>query len=92
MRNTFAEKFYQLAKDDKRLNIVVADISPAGAMNNFRKDFPERFVNTGVAEQIMISMVAGMAMRGLRPFAYTIATFALYRPFEFIRDDICYQK
>lgn len=92
MRNTFAEKFYQLAKDDKRLNIVVADISPAGAMNNFRKDFPDRFVNTGVAEQIMISMVAGMAMRGLRPFAYTIATFALYRPFEFIRDDICYQN
>jgi transketolase len=68
LRNTFAEKFYQLAKEDKRLNIVVADISPAGAMNNFRKDFPERFVNTGVAEQIMIGMVAGMAMRGLRPF------------------------
>jgi transketolase len=33
-----------------------------------------------------------MSMRGLKPFAYTIATFALYRPFEFIRDDLCYQN
>ena len=55
-------------------------------------DFPPRFVNTGVAEQIMIGMVAGMAQRGLRPFAYTIATFSLYRPFEMVRDDLCYQN
>jgi transketolase len=69
----------------------VADISPAGSMEKLRKEYPERFVNTGVAEQIMIGMCAGMAMRGLRPFAYTIATFALFRPYEFIRDDLCYQ-
>src|SRR3990167_597890 len=92
MRNEFADVFYELAKVDKRLAIVVADISPAGSMMKFREEYPERFVNTGVAEQIMIGMVAGMALRGMRPFAYTIATFALYRPFEFIRDDICYQN
>ena len=92
MRNTFAETFYQAAQKDPRLCIVVADISPAGAMDKMRKEFPERFVNTGVAEQIMIGMCAGMALRGLKPFAYTIATFALYRPFEFIRDDLCYQN
>lgn len=40
----------------------------------------------------MIGMVAGMAQRGLKPFAYTIATFTLYRPFEFVRDDLCYQN
>ena len=40
----------------------------------------------------MIGMVAGMAQRGLRPFAYTIATFTLYRPFEMVRDDLCYQN
>lgn len=92
MRNTFAQTFHEAAKDDPRLCVVVADISPAGAMDKFRQEFPERFINTGVAEQIMIGMVAGMAMRGLRPFAYTIATFTLYRPFEFIRDDLCYQN
>jgi transketolase len=92
MRNTFAQTFHESAKLDPRLCVVVADISPAGAMDKFRKEFPDRFINTGVAEQIMIGMVAGMSMRGLRPFAYTIATFALYRPFEFIRDDLCYQN
>jgi transketolase len=92
MRNRFAEVFYDLGKLDPRLCIVVADISPAGSIAKFREDFPDRFINTGVAEQIMIGMCAGMAQRGLRPFAYTIATFTLYRPFEFVRDDLCYQN
>jgi len=60
-------------------------------MEKLRKEYPQRFVNTGVAEQIMIGMCAGMAMRGLKPFAYTIATFTLFRPYEFVRDDLCYQ-
>lgn len=92
MRNRFADVFYDIGKDDPRLTMVVADISPAGSIAKFRENFPERFVNTGVAEQIMIGMCAGMAQKGLRPFAYTIATFTLYRPFEFVRDDLCYQN
>jgi transketolase len=92
MRNRFANAFYELGKDDPRLCIIVADISPAGSIAKFRTDFPARFINTGVAEQVMIGMAAGMAQRGLRPFAYTIATFALYRPFEMVRDDLCYQN
>jgi transketolase len=92
MRNHFADTFYELGKADPRLCVVVADISPAGSIAKFRQDFPDRFINTGVAEQIMIGMVAGMAQRGLRPFAYTIATFTLYRPFEMVRDDLCYQN
>jgi len=75
MRNRFADTFYELGKADPRLCVVVADISPAGSIAKFRQEFPDRFVNTGVAEQIMIGMAAGMAQRGLRPFAYTIATF-----------------
>ncbi len=92
MRNKFADVFYELGRDDPKLCIVVADISPAGSIGKFRTEFPQRFINTGVAEQIMIGMCAGMAQRGLRPFAYTIATFTLYRPFEFVRDDLCYQE
>jgi transketolase len=91
VRNSFANTFYELGKLDSRLAVVVADISPAGSIARFREDFPERFINTGVAEQVMIGLAAGMAQRGMRPFAYTIATFALYRPFEMIRDDLCYQ-
>ena len=92
MRNSFADTFYELGKDDENLSIVVADISPAGSIARFREEFPNRFINTGVAEQIMIGLCAGMALRGLKPFAYTIATFALYRPFEMVRDDLGYQE
>lgn len=91
MRNTFAATFYDLGKEDPRLALIVADISPAGSISRFREDFPERFINVGVAEQVMIGLCAGMAQRGMRPFAYTIATFAVFRPFEIIRDDLCYQ-
>jgi transketolase len=92
VRNTFADTIYEAGRNDKRVAIVVADISPAGSMQKFRDEFPERFVNTGVSEQIMIGLCAGMALRGMRPFAYTIATFTFYRPFEFVRDDLCYQN
>lgn len=92
MRNMFADTFYEEGKKDPRLMVVVADISPAGSIAKFREDFPQRFINTGVAEQVMIGLAAGMAQRGLRPFAYTIATFTLFRPYEMVRDDLCYQN
>ena len=92
MRNAFAEVLADLGREDPRVCIVVADISPAGPMAKFREEFPERFINVGVAEQAMIGICAGLALKGMRPFAYTIATFALYRPFEFVRDDLAYQN
>ena len=92
MRNLFAEELYKHAIKNKKIYIVVADISPAGNMANFQKKYPKRFINIGVSEQTMIGMCAGLSMEGMRPFAYTISTFALYRPFEMVRDDICYQN
>jgi transketolase len=92
MRNTFSETLYQEATQNPDICIVVADISPVGSMSDFSKDYPERFINVGVAEQSMIGICAGLALKGLQPFAYTIATFSLYRPFEMVRDDLCYQN
>jgi transketolase len=92
MRNTFANTFYELAKNDSRLFLVAADISPVASASDFQSNFPERFINVGVAEQVMIGVAAGLAARGCIPFAYTISTFAIYRPFEMIRVDCCYQN
>lgn len=92
MRDRFARTLHAVAKQKPGVFIVVADISPAGSMAPFRAEFPEQFVNVGVAEQTMMGMCAGLALRGCKPFAYTIATFALYRPFEQIRVDVCYQN
>lgn len=92
MRNSFANAFYELAKNDQRICLVVADITAAAGVASFQKESPERFINVGVAEQMMVGMCAGLALRGCIPFAYTIATFTIYRPFEQVRVDCCYQN
>ena len=92
MRNKFADVIYEIGSKDERICALVADISPAGSIVKFREEFPDRFINVGVAEQAMIGIAAGMALRGMRPFCYTIATFSLYRPFEMVRIDLCYQN
>ena len=92
MRNNFAEALYKEAKKNDKICVVVADISPAGSMQKFRSEFPDRFINCGVAEQSMIGIAAGLALKGYKPFCYTIATFTLYRPFEMVRVDLCYQN
>ena len=92
MRNNFADVIYEEGLKDDRVCVVVADISPAGSIEKFRQKFPKRFINCGVAEQSMIGIAAGLALEGYRPFCYTIATFALYRPFEMIRVDLAYQN
>jgi transketolase len=92
MRNTFSEALYKEATENPNIYLVVADISPAGSMSKFTTEYPERFINVGVAEQSMIGIAAGLALKGKQPFAYTIATFSLYRPFEMVRDDLGYQN
>src|ERR1700721_1337299 len=92
MRNTFSEALYKEATENPNIYLVVADISPAGSMSKFTTEYPERFINVGVAEQSMIGIAAGLALQGKQPFAYTIATFSLYRPFEMVRDDLGYQN
>jgi transketolase len=92
MRDTFARALHAVAQTDPKTFIVVSDISPAASMAPFRDQFPDHFINVGVAEQSMIGICAGLAQRGCTPFAYTIGTFTLYRPFEQVRDDLCYQN
>ena len=92
MRDTFSYTLHEVAKSIPDIFIIVADISPAASMEPFRKDFPDRFYNVGVSEQSMISLCTGLAIRGCNPFAYTIAPFAIYRPFEHIRVELCYQN
>lgn len=92
MRDTFAQAFYEEAQNNPKLFLVVADISPASKIANFKQEFPTRFIDVGVAEQTLIGLSAGLALRGYKPFAYTIANFTIYRPFEQIRDDVCYEN
>jgi transketolase len=59
------------------------------ALETLREAMSERFINTGIAEQNMVGLAAGLARGGLRPWAYSIAPFLYARPFEHIRNDVC---
>src|SRR6185503_7959262 len=59
------------------------------ALEPLRDRLGDRFINVGVAEQNMVSLSAGLARSGLRPWAYSIAPFIYARPFEQIRNDLC---
>jgi len=89
MRNAFAKTIEQLAAEDSRVVLLSGDIGNR-MFDSFKQRFPDRFCNCGVAEANMISLAAGLAMSGLRPYAYTIAPFMVYRAFEQIRVDLCY--
>lgn len=92
MRDAVARAITDAARSRDDVILVVADISPAASLRTFLDENPTRIVDVGVSEQAMIGMAAGLAMTGLRPFAYTIAPFALYRPLEQIRVDLAYQN
>ncbi|MEC7657852.1 MAG: transketolase, partial [Pseudomonadota bacterium] len=89
MRNAFAEQITMLAKQDDRIVLLSGDIGNR-LFDEFKRLFPERFLNCGVAEANMMSVAAGLASDGFRPVVYTIAPFVTTRCLEQIRDDICY--
>ena len=92
MRDAFALALNQASKEHDNIFFVVADISPASSLQDFLSDNPNRFIDVGVSEQSLVGIAAGLAMKGFRPFAYTIANFLIYRPFEQVRVDLCYQQ
>jgi len=91
MRDAYIAALYELAKKDERILALVAD-NGAIVYDQFRRDFPERFINFGIAEATMVSVAAGLACCGRVPFCYTIASFLTMRSFEQIRNDVCMQK
>lgn len=88
MRKPFAKLLLEMMRTSPAGDSIVlltADMG-YGLWDDIRKEFPERFVNFGSSEQLMIGAAAGMAMEGKIPVCYSITPFLLYRPFEFIRN------
>ena len=91
MRDAYLATLYDLAQKNEQVMALVADIG-AVVFDKFRADFPDRFINFGVAESNIIAAAAGMASCGKIPFTYTIIPFLTMRTYEQIRDDVCLQK
>ncbi|NPA36428.1 MAG: transketolase family protein [Chlorobi bacterium] len=71
---------------------LTADLSKSTKIGLFEEKFPERFINTGIAEQNLFGIAAGMAKTGLLPVVSTMSAFASMRAAEQVRTDICYQN
>jgi transketolase len=90
MRERFIATATELLDTDARLAVVLADISaaefaPAAARH------PDRVINVGIREQLLIGVAGGLALAGLRPIAYTFPSFLIERPFEQVKLDLTHQ-
>ena len=88
MRRTSLQMVYELAMQDPRIVFIGSDLG-AGALDEFKRDMPERFFMEGVSEANIIGMAAGLAMDGFIPYVNTIATFMTRRCYEQVAVDLC---
>ena len=91
MRNTFIKNLVQHARTNDEIVLIVGDLG-FSVVEPFAEEFPDRFINAGVAEQNMTGIAAGMASEGYHVFTYSIANFPLFRCAEQIRNDVDYHN
>ncbi len=91
-RSGFGEGLYQLGLDNKDVVALCADLTGSLKMNKFAKEFPDRFIEVGIAEANMIGIAAGLATTGKIPFAGTFAVFAAGRVYDQIRLTVAYSN
>lgn len=80
-----------MAREDDRIICVIGDTGYS-VFEDFEKEFGDRFVNVGIAEQNFVSFGAGLAALGLKPYIYNVVSFMTLRGMEQILLDICYQE
>ncbi len=87
MRDTFLTSLYEKMRNDKTIFFVAADFG-APILDKIREDYPDRFINVGIAEQNLINVATGLALEGFTVYAYAIAPFVTMRCYEQIRVNI----
>jgi transketolase len=91
MRNSFVNTLTELALKDDRIFLLSADMGYS-VFESFKERFPDRFLNTGIAEQNTIGIAAGLAMSGKIVYVYSIIPFVTMRCFEQVRLDLAYNN
>ncbi len=91
-RDAYGEALIEIGKDNENVVVLDADLSKSTKTHGFGQEFPNRFINVGIAEQNLIGTAAGLATAGKIPFASTFAMFATGRAFEVIRNSVGYPK
>ena len=91
-RQAYGEALVKLGKENNDVVVLEADLSKSTMTAYFKKEFPERHINVGIAEADMIGTAAGFATTGKIPFASTFAMFAAGRAYDQIRNSVAYPK
>lgn len=91
MRTAFINQLIEEARKNNNIFLVVGDLG-FSVVEPFAEEFPDRFLNPGVAEQNMTGIAAGLALEGYNVFTYSIANFPTLRCMEQIRYDVCYHN
>ena len=91
MRNSFIKELCKLNRAHENIILVVGDLG-FSVVEPFLDEFPNNFINAGVAEQNMTGLAAGMASEGYQVFTYSIANFPTFRCAEQFRNDVDYQN
>ena len=89
-RNAYVETLAELAREDHRIVGVVNDSVGSSKLDAFKKAFPDRLINVGIAEQDMVGVAAGLANGGRIPFVSAAACFITARAMEQIKADVAY--
>lgn len=88
-RDGFGKAITELGKN-KDVYVLTADLGGSTRVNTFKKKYPKRFIQVGVAEQNLVTVASGLAKMNKKPFATTFAAFSPGRNWEQIRTTICY--
>ncbi|MCK4823105.1 transketolase [bacterium] len=91
MRATFINTLIDLARTNEHIFLLVGDVGYY-LVEPFAQEFPDRFINVGIAEQNMVGIATGLALSGKIVFIYSIANFPTLRCVEQIRNDVCYHN
>ncbi|MES2780114.1 MAG: transketolase C-terminal domain-containing protein [Bacteroidota bacterium] len=89
-RSGFGAGLHELGKVNENVVALCADLTGSLKMDAFQKDFPERFIQVGIAEANMIGMAAGLTIGGKIPFTGTFANFSTGRVYDQIRQSVAY--
>jgi transketolase len=89
-RDGFGEEMVALGRINKDIVVLSGDLEDATRAEYFKKEFPDRFFNLGIAEQDMVGTAAGLSTMGYIPFATSFAVFMTNRAYDQIRLDVCY--
>lgn len=91
MRDAFVRALTEIARSDRNVMLLTADLG-FGVLTHFAREFPNQYLNVGVAEQNMTGIATGIALEGRIVFTYSIGNFPTLRCLEQVRNDVCYHN